>query len=149
MSNGYAKADLQEALDRAIEAYDAEVQRQADQWAKNHTESWRELRDLITKSLRRGEPITSDMVRIATRRSGGHSDTYGITFRPDVSLGRYYSNRGRRAYQIGIADLRSLKRALDAWTGDTVTDTTLSRMGYPGSVSIIFNAAERISEGYR
>ncbi|AKJ72585.1 hypothetical protein PP301_gp047 [Gordonia phage GMA2] len=146
-ASGYAKADLLEALDTAITQYDSAVKEQRKKWAEDHLEEWRAFRDAITKALKNKTPITEETLNTAMGRQRGRrvwlSDLF---YSPDVHLGRYYSSRSRRSVTITIEDLRSLQQALRAWSGDTVTDTTLSRMGYPGSVAVIFNAAQGLHD---
>lgn len=143
---GYARTDLIAALDKALEAYDTEVLRQAQEWTTRHVDSWRDVRDMLTKVLRKGQPITEETLRQAAGPLAKHG-LHNITFRPDVSIGRYWSHRTRRSYSISAADLRSLRDCLTAYTGTTVTDRVLVNMGYAGSVAIIFNAANNITQG--
>jgi hypothetical protein len=130
---------------RWTEAQAAWVERQKADWVRNKAPQWRALRDVITKALKAGTPITNDMVN-SVLKSGRYSSSYWSdhTFSkksPSQSEGLPHPD-GTRVYPPKPLneDLQAMKLFLEKYPEDTLTLEGLARAGFKAP-SWVFRAA--------
>lgn len=121
---------------------------QAKNWQINKVGQWRDLRDLITKSLKSGTPITTEMVASCLHRGDGYRSSVYIsdhTFNPtapppDVIRLEPGGVGVRRPAAIPAGQLKALKLFLESCPEEEFTMEALSRLGFKAP-AFVFRAA--------
>ena len=130
--------------ERWQEAYKAWTARRRSRWLERKAPEWKALRDLITKSLKNGTPITSDMVNsvfTGTRYSAywtDHTFSQSATT-PNDGLRHPDGEMVRRPESLN-PDLAPLKLFLEKYPEETLTLEGLARAGFKAP-SWVFRAA--------
>ena len=150
------KKALLDSIEKALEA-DARKQarwaeavewwkkRQLEVWLRDKQPQWRQLRDTITKALKDGKPITTDMVEAALVRSNGYRSSYisDHTYTPDKDPSSPIVMGGERIYRADFperADMLGLRAFLENSPDDEFSLTSLQRLGFKAP-SYVFRAA--------
>lgn len=167
------KAALLEAINTALTASEtAEADyvaatavwrtRRKANWLANKQPEWRALRDLITKSLKDGKPVTTSMVNsVLTSNNGRTSYLSDHTFdatqlppnpivldgkkiyspNPEVASSRNYGRPVRDLTPtMKVGELKALKLFLEGSTDEAFSLESLSRLGFKAPASV-FRAA--------
>ena len=133
-----------QAWDAAVAQYNK--QRLAA-WMRNDQPKWRALRDLITKSIKDGKPITTPMVEsvLTNRRGYGSSYISDNTFSPDREPQSPITLQGGvRVYRPenveNLRDMMALKAFLESSSDTEFSLTSLQRLGFKAP-AYVFRAA--------
>ena len=145
-----SKTALLSAIETALTKFDADMETwrqgvalyRADRreaWMRNKQPKWRDLRDVITASIRKGEPITEKMVKACL---GNYSYISDHTYSP-ATPGSSFSVGGvmyTRPANVPVTELRALKLFLEGSPDEVFSLDALNRMGFKAP-AWVFRAA--------
>ena len=106
-------AALKKAHEKCADENGRRTQRELNAWRMKYEYRWKDAVKKISAALRRGDPVTSDMIP----REGGRYSNSLATFDPPAPSLAYAEPH----------DLVSARRYLKAIVGDTVVDSSIFR----------------------
>lgn len=150
------KKALLDSIEKALESHERQKvkwaeavewhkKRQLEVWQRDKRPQWRQLRDVITKSLKDGKPITTDMVESCLVRSNGYRSSYisDHTYQPDKDPSSPIVMGGERIYRPQLpelGDMLGLRAFLEQSPDEEFSLTSLQRLGFKAP-SYVFRAA--------
>ena len=152
------KVALLESINSALDKHDQAVkdwqaavivwrERQAAKWQAEKAPQWKALRDLLTKKLNKGQPVTQKDIEgaLTTRSSTGYRSFYlsDFVFTPDQTPSGAITVNGVRVSPPTsnyVADLRALKLFLEGSPDESFSLESLSRLGFKAP-AFVFRAA--------
>ena len=151
------KKALLDSIEKALEAHErkkarwAEAvewykRRQLELWNSEKQPQWRQLRDLITKSLKDGKPITSEMVESCLVKRSGYRSSYfsDFTYNPTDDPSSPIVMGGERVYRPQLperADMLGLRAFLEQSPDEEFSLTSLQRLGFKAPSYVFREAA--------
>lgn len=151
------KKALLDSIEKALTNYDAklvkwneavewEKKRSLELWMRDKQPQWKALRDLITKSLKDGKPISTHMVESTLRRKNGYRSSYinDHTYSPNEDPSSPIVMGGERIHKPHLperADMLGLRAFLEQSPDEEFSLTSLQRLGFKAPSYVFREAA--------
>jgi hypothetical protein len=151
------KAALLASIEKALTNHDAKAakwaeavewhkKRQLELWQERKAPQWKALRDLLTKSLKDGKPITEAMVTSVLTREGRYHSSYFTdhTYNPEKDPSSPIVMGGERIYRPHLPerpDMLGLRAFLEQSPDEEFSLTSLARLGFKAPSYVFREAA--------